>query len=93
MQYVKRAAVFLLLSSIGVYAADFAWIEYRTNTSTEGIQSVQIQRYYAVKIKSGKTEYMFDAPTAEPCVASLFPHWGRPPCWYLRRHTRRRVDL
>ena len=91
--YLRRSILVLVLAFIAVYAADFAWIEYRTASSTEAFDSVQIERYYAVKEKDGKTEFMFDTPTSETCINSLFPHWGHTPCWYLKKHTRKRVDL
>jgi hypothetical protein len=91
--YLKRSVLVLVLAFIAVYAADFAWIEYRTASSTEAFDSIQIKRYYAVKEKDGKTEFMFDTPSSETCVNSLFPHWGHPPCWYLKKHTRKRVDM
>ncbi len=90
--YIKRAIVSLVLAFVVVYAADFGWIEYRAS-GTEAFGSIQVERYYAVKQKDGKTEYMFDKPAAETCVNSIFPHWGHSPCWYLSRHTRKRVDM
>jgi hypothetical protein len=52
-----------------------------------------VQHFYVVKEKGNKVDYMLDTPVPEACVNSLFPHWGHPPCWYLKRHTRKRVDL
>jgi len=26
-------------------------------------------------------------------VRSLFPHFGNPPCWYLRKHTEKQIDI
>jgi hypothetical protein len=91
--YLKRAIVSLVLACVVVYAADFGWIEYRVASGTDAFGSIQVERYYAVKEKDGKTEFMFDNPSKETCVNSIFPHWGHTPCWYLSRHTRKRVNL
>jgi hypothetical protein len=93
ISYLKRAIVSLVLVFAVIYAADFGWIEYRASSGTEAFGSIQVKRYYAVKQKDGKTEYLFDNPTTETCVNSIFPHWGHIPCWCLSRHTQQRVNL
>lgn len=93
ISFIKRTLAGLVLAFALVYAADFGWIEYKVSSTTEAFDTIPIQRYYAVKEKDGKTEFMFDKPANEPCVNSLFPHWGHAPCWYLKRHTRKRVDM
>jgi hypothetical protein len=91
--YLKRVIVTLVIAFVILYAADFGWTEYLASSGTEAFDSIQVQRYYAVKQKDGKTEFMFDKPAKETCVNSIFPHWGHTPCWYLKRHTRKRVDM
>ena len=91
--YIKRALIVLILAFAIIYAVDFGVLEYRTTYTTEGIGSIPVQHFYVVKEKGNKVEYMLDTPTPEACVNSIFPHWGHPPCWYLKRHTRKRVDL
>jgi len=54
---------------------------------------VKIQRYYAVGLKSRKTEFMFLEPENQVCVHSLFPHFGYSPCWYLSRRNVKRIDI
>ena len=48
---------------------------------------------YVIHEKNGKVEYQFGAPEEQPCVNSLFPHFGYAPCWYVRRHTQKQVDI
>lgn len=91
--YLKRAVVLLVIAFAVVYAVDFGWTEYRAASGTEAFGSIQVERYYAVKQKDGKTEFMFDKPSKETCVNSIFPYWGHSPCWYLRRHALQRVDM
>ncbi len=38
--------------------------------------SVQVQPYYAVPQKDGKTEFMMLDPEVDTCVQSLLPHFG-----------------
>ncbi len=52
-----------------------------------------VRPYYAVRLKSGKTEFLFQAPRQQTCVNSLFPHFGTAPCWYLQRHPEQRTDI
>jgi hypothetical protein len=55
--------------------------------------TVQIQPYYAVRLKNHKIDYTMADPETETCVHSLFPQSGYTPCWYLSRHTQRRIDI
>lgn len=55
--------------------------------------SVDVRRFYAVKLKNKQTNYMFDDPRPEECVNSVFPHFGDNPCWYTRRHTTVEVKI
>jgi len=55
--------------------------------------SVQVQPYYAVPQKDGKTEFMMLDPEVDACVQSLLPHLGHPPCWQLNKHKSKRIDL
>lgn len=59
----------------------------------DALGSVRVQRYYAVPRKDGRTEFLFDQPGDEPCVRSLFPHFGDAPCWYLTKHPQKRIDI
>ncbi len=42
-------------------------------------------------MKDGKTMYVPGDPEDQPCVRSLFPHFGDKPCWYLKRQ-RNKID-
>jgi hypothetical protein len=54
---------------------------------------VTIQPYYAIHQKNGKTEFDYAQPQIQVCVQSLFPHFGYAPCWYVKRHTDKRIDI
>ena len=93
IRYLKRSIAALILVLAIVYAADWAWVECKASWLTGAFGAVEVQRYYAVKQKDGKTEFLFDNPAKETCVNSIFPHRGHDPCWYLRRHSRQQVNL
>lgn len=88
-----RALGLLLVLLVVVYAADYVSLRYRIPHQREPFGTVTIQPYYAIHEKSGKTEYDFPPPEAQTCVRSLFPHFGYAPCWYVRRHTEKRIDI
>jgi hypothetical protein len=88
-----RALGFLLALLLLVYAGDYLSLRYRIPHRREPFGTVQIQPLYAIHEKNGKTEYDFPPPETETCVHSLFPHFGYAPCWYLRRHTEKRIDI
>ena len=87
---VARAAVLLLCL---VYAGDYLSVRYRIPKGRDPFSTVTIQPYYAIHQKNGRTEYDFAQPQSQVCVRSLFPHFGYSPCWYVKRHTDKRIDI
>jgi len=81
--------VFLVL----LYAGDYLWIRFPIPRSRQQFGSVTVTPIYIIHEKNGKTEYDFRPPEDDPCVQSLFPHFGYPPCWYLRRHAEKHIDI
>jgi hypothetical protein len=79
------AAVLLLF-----YLGDYAFLRARLPGAME---TVTVQPFYAVPQKDGKTEFMMLDPEDDPCVDSILPHMGDPPCWYLKKHTQKRIDM
>ncbi len=88
-QLLLAAAVLLAV----VYAADYAWLRYRVSADKTAFSVITVKQVYAVPRKDNKLEYMPGDPQDETCVNSLFPHLGDMPCWYLRKHTRQRINL
>jgi len=76
-----------------VYGGDYVSLRYRIPHNRVQFDTVQIQLDYAVQMKNRSTEYMFDQPTTQTCVNSLFPHFGDSPCWYVKRHARKQVNV
>ena len=54
---------------------------------------MQINKYYAVPQKNGKTEFEPGEPETQTCVNSIFPHLGYSPCWYVKRHKNQQTNL
>jgi hypothetical protein len=88
-RYLKRIVAVLLVLLAAAWLTDY--IELRRSGTP--LSTVEIKRYYAVGLKNGKTEMMYAGPESEVCVNSVFPHMGHSPCWYVRRHALKQVDL
>lgn len=76
-----------------VYFADYFAARWHLPRNRELFGSVLVRRYYAVGEKNGKTEFLFNPPETQPCLNSLFPHFGYTPCWYLQRHAEQRTNI
>lgn len=92
-QFLKRLVIVGLLAVAVVYAADYLLLRYRVATNRNPYGTVTVQPYYAVPRKDHKTEFLFDDPRDQPCVHSLFPHFGDSPCWYLNRNRQKRINM
>jgi hypothetical protein len=90
---MKRILFITILSLLILYIGDYISVRYRIPKNRDQFGMVKVQRYYAVGLKSGKTEFMFLTPQNQMCVHSLFPHFGYTPCWYLARKTVKRIDM
>jgi hypothetical protein len=87
---IRRIAVVGLVLVAALYAGDYAVVRLR---GANAFGSVPVRSYLAVRQKNGKPEYYFLDPQNQACVRSLFPHLGYPPCWYVRRHARQRIEM
>jgi len=90
MKQLKRILLAILAAIVLTYAGDYISLRARLPKS---LTSVEVQPYYAVPLRNGKTEIMMLDPEDRPCVHSLFPHMGNAPCWYVQRHTQKRIDM
>ena len=90
---MKRILFIALLLLFILYLGDYLSVRYKIPKSRSQFGVVKIRRYYAVGLKSGKTEFMFLAPQNQACVHSLFPQLGYSPCWYLSRRNVKRIDI
>ena len=95
---IKRILVrFLggLVSLAGViYVGDYLSLRFKIPPSRQQFGTVTVQPYYEIHEKNNKLEYDFSPPAEDDtCVNSLFPHFGYPTCWYLRRHADKKIEV
>ncbi|HUJ32202.1 MAG TPA: hypothetical protein VLY23_13040 [Candidatus Acidoferrum sp.] len=92
---VFRALAAILASAALLYAGDYVSVRYRLSKNTPGdpLETVQVQRMYAIPHKDGRQEFAFGEPGPETCVHSIFPHLGYPPCWYLKKNAQKPISL
>jgi hypothetical protein len=90
--FLRVVGVALLLVLV-TYAGDYLSLRYRIPGGRDQFATVTVQPYYAIHEKNGKTEYDYAPPENQVCVRSLFPHFGYSPCWYVKRHTDKRIDI
>jgi hypothetical protein len=90
---LRRLLLALVVAVAVVYGADYALLRYRVSANKAAFDTVTVKPYYAVPRKDNKLEYLPDDPQDQTCVNSLFPHFGDTPCWYLRTHTKQRINL
>jgi hypothetical protein len=91
--HVKHLLAGMIVLLLAVYVADYVVVRVRIAEHRDPYGAVQVQRSYAVTMKNGKPEYFFDPPADQTCVNTLFPHFGYPPCWYLRRRKIQQVKM
>jgi len=91
MKRVQRLAAGILIAALAllalVYACDYLYVRYRITRHQSGdpFDVVTIQPTYAIAQKDGRAEIVLGDPETQPCVHSLFAHFGLTPCWYLKR--------
>jgi hypothetical protein len=95
---IQVALLLLAATALAIYSGDYLWLGLRAAYPRFGpaFSTVQMERLYAVELKSGKTEYQLDAQQPEvtlPCVRSLLPHLGEKPCWYLQRQSQKPIPM
>ena len=89
---MKRLVISVLALCAALYAADFVSLRVRI-PRREPLGSVTVHTLYAVKLKSGKTEYDDGGDQVVSCSNSLFPQMGVGPCWYAVRHPEKQITI
>jgi hypothetical protein len=89
-----RRILLIALASLAVfYAGDYLSLRFRIPNHREQYGSVEVRRFYEIALKNRQTEYMAEDPKPQPCVYSLFPHFGCSPCWWLERNWKQVVKV
>jgi hypothetical protein len=86
---LKRIVTAAVASVIILYFGDYIVVSLRSDPTG----TCQINKFYAVPQKDGKTSYEPGEPETQTCVNSIFPHLGYSPCWYVRRHRNQQINL
>lgn len=84
-KYLGQAAVVLLVLGILLYCGDWIVLRIRIARGT-AFSSVEVDQFLATPLKGNKAEYDFLGSFQQPCARSIFPHAGKPPCWWVRKH-------
>jgi hypothetical protein len=85
---MKSVAIGAILAFLAIYLGDYAMAR------SQPLGSVQVQPFYAIHQKDGKTEFDYNVPKeTQTCVASLLPHMGSNPCWYVTKHKTRKIEI
>jgi len=90
---VKRIVIVVGSLLCLIYAGDYAVVRFRIPKGRDPFGTVQVRIYYSVTKKDGKPDFYFNPPENQPCVRSLFPHFGYSPCWYLKRHKVQKISM
>jgi hypothetical protein len=83
----------LLMLVATAYGYDYASVRRRMSAQRQGdpFDVVTYPHLLAIPEKGNKVEYALDAQSpmeSDPCVHSLFPHYGYAPCWYVLRKSK-----
>jgi hypothetical protein len=85
---MKYAAIGAILALTAFYVGDYAVAK------SSPLGSVVVHPFYAIHQKSGKVEFDYSVPPeTESCVASLLPHFGNNPCWYVTKHKSKKIEI
>ena len=84
----KKIFAAVLLLPAFAWAVDEIWLDLRKDPT----ETIKVDRFYKDENRWGQFEYSIGSPENETCVVSLFPHHGRQPCWYVKKHQLREVD-
>jgi hypothetical protein len=94
MKRPLQAIVIALLVLLAlVYVGDYCSVRYQIPHGRSQFAQVTVTSMYAIHVKNGKIQYEPGDQEIDTCVNSLFPHFGDTPCWYLRRHTNKIINI
>ncbi len=89
---VRRLAL-LAAGLLTLYIGDNLVLRFRIWRNLQPYGSVLVKRYFAIKHKDQRVEFVSTDPQQRPCANSLLPQLGYKPCWYVGRTTVERIDM
>jgi hypothetical protein len=88
-----RLSVSLVIALLAVDVGDNLVVRYRIHSNREPFGQVQVKRYFAIRHKDQRVEFVPTDPESRTCVHSLLPQLGSNPCWYVSRNAVERIDM
>jgi len=88
-----RLGIALAIALLVVDVGDNLVVRYRIHSNRAPFGSVQVKRYFAIRHKDQRVEFVPTDSETRPCVHSLLPQLGQNPCWYVSRNTVERIDM
>jgi hypothetical protein len=90
---ILRGALVMMTLLLLIYAGDYLSLRFQIPGGRPQFGQVTVDTLWAIQKMNGKTEYQLGQPETDRCVHSLFPHFSCSPCWYVTRHTEKRIDI
>jgi hypothetical protein len=96
--YLIRIIYALLMLFALAFVYDYASVRHRMSAQKPGdpFDVVTYPHLLAIPQKGNKIDYELDAQSpmeTDPCVHSLFPHYGYTPCWYILRKSKNPTQM
>ncbi len=88
-----RTAIALVIALLAVDVGDNLVLRYRIHAHRQPFGAVEVRRYFAIRHKDQRIEYVPTDPETRPCVNSLLPQLGNNPCWYVSRNPVERIEM
>jgi hypothetical protein len=87
MRIVRKILLWGCLALAGATAFTYILDDLWARSRGRPVEQVKVDRVYRAINHWNQLEYSLGTPVMQTCVDSLMPHFGDPPCWYLKRHT------
>jgi len=85
---LQRVILAVIAAAALIYAGDYLWAKHMVaGGNSAALGTVMVHHEWDVPRKDGRVEFDMEAPEAESCIHSIFPHFGYVTCWYAARHT------
>src|SRR5271170_2431599 len=95
---LKRTLLVAVALLACVYTYDYLSVRHRMSAQKQGdpFDTIVYPRVLAIPQKGNRVEYALDVLSpmeTEPCVHSIFPHFGYTPCWYVNRRAQNPIPM
>ena len=91
LKILFRSLLVLLVFLAAAYGGEDLVLRYRIAHNSGASVLERVPVYEAGEVKGGKLEFYFNQGESQVCVHGAFPHFGYAPCWYVKRHTMKRL--